>query len=139
MKKNLSFAWFYLQLATVLCFTLAQIAWIKISYSTKLFILGCLFIIGTTIALVSAYPHQTAVSTISPTPPHSDLLVSKTMTRDQLLAQQKHYELLLQQQPNHRDILINAALTAKALGDEQSFTVYWQKAKQIDPNNELFQ
>lgn len=47
-------------------------------------------------------------------------------------------EKLLQLQPSSRDVLINTALLYLAVNNTDKSQGYWQKAQQLDPNNQLF-
>lgn len=45
---------------------------------------------------------------------------------------------VLEEQPSHRDVLINISQLYKALGEENKAIYYWEQARKTDPNNPLF-
>ncbi|MBD3279394.1 MAG: hypothetical protein GF390_01640 [Candidatus Pacebacteria bacterium] len=49
-----------------------------------------------------------------------------------------HYQQLLKKQPAHRDLLINAAILSFHTNKEDLFEQYLRQAKNLDPNNEIF-
>lgn len=50
----------------------------------------------------------------------------------------EEYESLLEQYPGHRDIYWTLAQLYQRVSPEQA-RIYWEKARQLDPNNEMFE
>ena len=47
-------------------------------------------------------------------------------------------ESLLEQYPSHRDILLELSRLYGQLGDQEKAQDYWEQARILDPNNEMF-
>jgi tetratricopeptide (TPR) repeat protein len=58
---------------------------------------------------------------------------------NQLMHQKEALKKILVQQPTHRDTLINLAIISCQLEQWQDCQDYFQKAKEIDPNNPIFE
>ncbi len=56
----------------------------------------------------------------------------------QLIVLQKQLEAALQQQPTHRDILLNLAKISQELEQTEQAQFYWEQAQQLDPNHSHF-
>ncbi|HEX7017921.1 MAG TPA: tetratricopeptide repeat protein [Patescibacteria group bacterium] len=75
------------------------------------------------------------------------LVLSKSMTQKpspvvtvlnaELETELTKWQALYEQQPTHRDVLINMARLYSAMGDENNARKYVKKAQAIDPNNEI--
>lgn len=139
MKHSLYLTWIRCRLALSLAITWFQLIWVKIPFGVKF--ISCFTVIalvGTFIVTKSLSAQAETLLVETTPPPHSDLYSKKLLTKQQLETEKQLLENLLQQQPGHRDILINLALVHQALGNEVEYQKYWKQAERIDPNNEVF-
>ncbi len=56
-----------------------------------------------------------------------------------LIEQKNQLENWLNKQPTHRDLLLNLAKVHQSLGNEQKALEFLTQAKNLDPNNNIFQ
>lgn len=139
MTSSIHFFFYAFGLALTLGKTLVELAWFKIAYLPKLLGVYTVTCVVITVIVVSSFPVQSQPEFIETSPPpHQELLNSTFMTKEELEQKKLQYDDLLRKQPTHRDILLNAALTARALDDEKTFQLYWQKARAVDPNYPVF-
>lgn len=66
--------------------------------------------------------------------PHQDVFLQ----RPQVEAKLRNYQDILKTQPYHRDILVNASLLERSLYNQKDAFFFWEEARKLDPNNELF-
>lgn len=99
------------------------------------------------LGLVGASMYLSVSSTFAPDkryilrkPSHTQRLNTHTqqLSYNQTLEKYQEMRLLLQIQPNHRDVLINASLLAEQLGYAGEAQQYWLQAQRLDPNNPMF-
>lgn len=60
------------------------------------------------------------------------------LTQDEMIEKLTTLLELHRTQPTHRDITLNIALLYDALGDEIKAQFYYDQAKSLDPNNDIF-
>ena len=66
--------------------------------------------------------------------PHEDVVFTRTNLEEKL----EFYKVILQQQPQHRDVLINSSLLERAIHNQKDSFLYWEEARELDPNNKIF-
>lgn len=140
MKNSLYLVWISFKLAFSLVQTWIQLLWLKTRFGLKILLCFTFIAVSATVLIVHTATVEDETEIITVAPPHKATTFTKTtVTKPQLEAKRLTLELLLQQQPRHRDILINLALVYKSLGNEFEYEKYWNQAKEIDPNNSIFQ
>jgi len=60
-----------------------------------------------------------------------------TQSKGELEAELAKWLKIYEQQPSHRDALINLSLLYRALGDTAAAGTYFEQARQLDPNHSL--
>lgn len=60
------------------------------------------------------------------------------LTQEEMINKLSTLLELHRKQPTHRDITLNIALLYDALGDEGKAQFYYDQAKSLDPNNDIF-
>jgi tetratricopeptide (TPR) repeat protein len=112
----------YLKMVRVLLFSLVLLA-------TVLCTLG--------ITMLSIPPEEKALplsNTIITTSPQKP----QVFTLNQYNQQLETFLFLSSTQPTHRDVLVNIALLYQAQNNIEKANVFWESAKELDPNNALF-
>lgn len=139
--KTTSLLYFELKL----CISLISFIWelVKIRLGKQRFILvGSSIVAATSILLfivLSTKQKPQATSLVTEyTPPQSSMYVQKEMTEEEIQRELHHWLSVLEEQPSHRDVLINVSNLYRTLGDESNAIYYWEKARKADPNNPLF-
>lgn len=82
-------------------------------------------------------PLSEIVSAATP-PPFAAQMTTESLDSAQIRDRIAQIELLLEQQPSHFDLLINAALLYRADGHEEKANQYWENARRINPNDQIF-
>ena len=141
MKSQLALWQFKLKLVISLGLFVVQLTLITVPKSILLLGSGAVGGALLILVLLLTKPETTILETplykASPLP-HSELYERKTLTQEELQKELEYWKKVEEKQPTHRDVLINIALLSQTLGHEEQYQEYWQKAKTIDPNNELF-
>lgn len=76
-------------------------------------------------------PLSNTIITTSPQKP-------QVFTLNQYNQQLETFLFLSSTQPTHRDVLVNIALLYQAQNNIEKANVFWESAKELDPNNPLF-
>lgn len=81
---------------------------------------------------------QEVKNIVSFTPENKDYYVQKIMTENEIKKEIIFWEAVIQKQPNSIDALLNLHSLNKSLGADQIAQEFWQRAKDLDPNNKIF-
>lgn len=134
----------YFELTLLL--SLASFIWqlIKVKLGKQRFMLVASSVLATIVILsflVVSTLHTTPEKT-SPiteyTPPQAELYVEQRLTEEQIHQELDHWLAILDNQPSHRDVLLNVSNLYRSLGDDSNAIYYWERARKADPNNPLF-
>ena len=139
---NKALAPFYLlRLCLVASPTLLQLGWLSLRlYQTVLssLVVACLAILITASLNFRASPtllevgQKLLISIPTASPP-----IITTQSKGELEAELAKWLKIYEQQPSHRDALINLSLLYRALGDTAAAGTYFEQARQLDPNHSL--
>ncbi len=133
-------AWFALRLGWTVAWSTI---WFWGCYWWRPAVVGWLAILGLALVSLAQYrsPQVDSVQTELPltiTAQSGVLTQTRRLSPVELQTTYVQYLDLHQQQPTDRDVLINLAILANALGDSQAATQWWLQAKAIDPNFPVF-
>ncbi len=72
-------------------------------------------------------------------PIHPDQYLKSEKTESEIQVEIFYWENIIEKQPNSRDALVNLSILKRTLLDNQEAEGLWNRAKIIDPNNQIFE
>lgn len=104
----------------------------------SIFFLFTLISLALFFLIKSSLLNQEVENIVSFTPENQDFYTQKIMTESEIKKEIIFWEAVIVRQPNSIDALLNLHSLNKSLGDNEIAQKFWQKAKDLDPNNKLF-
>ncbi|MBP7700899.1 hypothetical protein KA111_02435 [Candidatus Woesebacteria bacterium] len=104
----------------------------------SIFFLFALISLALFFLIKSRLLNQEIKNIVSFKPENQDYYTQKIMTENEIKNEIIFWEAVIQKQPNSIDALLNLHSLNKSLGDNEIAQEFWQKAKDLDPNNKLF-
>ncbi len=104
----------------------------------SIFFLFALISLALFFLIKSRLLNQEVKNIVSFKPENQDYYTQKIMTENEIKNEIIFWEAVIQKQPNSIDALLNLHSLNKSLGDNEIAQEFWQKAKDLDPNNKLF-
>lgn len=141
MRKKLSLRLYQLQLAVLLGQFVVLVTLTTVP--KRVLFLGTSAVVGGVLVLLLLLtrPETTVLEplTIHASPlPHPELYEKQLLTESELRDKLAYWQQVETVQPTHRDVLVNIALLSQALGEEEQYQTYWERAKKLDPNHAIF-
>lgn len=143
MRDALGYWWLKIKLLwSIALFLFALLRAELQSFKTLLVGLFLLILVAGQIILVLFWPNNQLFHTSSALPTitlNAQDKTQETIFRWEAEEKLQQLEEQLEENPTHRDILINTALLHQALGNQEEANELFTRAKTLDPNNQLFQ
>ncbi|MGD9129413.1 MAG: hypothetical protein PVJ09_02925 [Candidatus Woesebacteria bacterium] len=142
--NHLLFSIFIFRLAVSLKVFLFRLFLIKIQH-LKIFFLTLFLLSSQILLLLNQVKTKTIIPSINIPKQRESLLKLNSVYNYQienkkqtLKLELEKYQAALEKQANHRDVLLNLAIINLELENKEESQSYLEKARQLDPNNELF-